>query len=354
MFLMRVVYRALLLVALGLAAGICSTSRADHPPGVFNATGAGPINFLAADTLRRGCWGFGGHTEYVSFDPRPDGQLAALFDQGLGAENVDYLSMTFVSVAYGLTENLTVVGRLPYVHYDDIRQGEDQGGVTVLEDQGDADGFGDFLLLGVLKVWESAAKDVQVSAIFGFEAPTGRTDAETLQGERFAFEHQLGSGSWDPLGGVAVSLAWDRLSFHANATYLHTTEGRRGTDLGDVVNYNGAIVYRLAHEDRHPHPWDACPPGGCEHCLHGCCCHRGRALDLIVELNGVWQEEHTIAGALDRDSGGHLLWFAPGLRYTHHEPWCVYSSCGIPIGQEANGANREAELRIVLGAIVNW
>ncbi len=348
---MRVLHRVLLLATAGLVSGICGTIRADHPPGLFSATNVGPINFLSAHTLDRGCWAFGGHSEYVSFDRRPDDQLPTLFDQGFDAENVDYSSVTFASVAYGVVEGLTVVGRMPYVHHDDVIQPEDQGGVTVLEDQGDAGGFGDFLLLGVLNLWQSPCGSVQVSAIFGVECPTGRTDAETLQFDRFAFEHQPGSHSWDPLGGAAVSLIQDRWSFHANATYLHTTEGRQGTDLGDLVNYNLAAVYRIVHHDFFRPPCEHCQASG-GRC--GCCTHPGHALDLVVELNGVWQEEHLLGGVVDRDSGGHVLWVSPGLRYTHHEPWCIYSTCGVPIAQEANGVNREVELRIVLGAIVNW
>ncbi len=351
---MRVLRRLLLLATVGLTSGIGGSVRADHPPSVFVATGAGPINFLSAQTLDQGCWAFAGHSEYTSYDRRPDSQLPELFAQGFDAENVDYTSVTFASVAYGLTENLTVVGRMPYVHHDDVIQPEDQGGVTVLEDQGDAGGFGDFMLLGVLKLWGPAAGGLQVSAIFGIECPTGRTDAETLQFDRFAFEHQPGSHSWDPLGGVAVSLVQDGWSFHANATYLHTTEGRQGTDLGDMVNYNLAAVYRIAHDDFYSQPCPHCQADGLRRPLHGCCGHWGRALDLVVELNGVWQEEHVLGGLTDRDSGGHVLWVSPGLRYTHHKPWCIYSSCGLPIAQDQNGVNREVNLRIVLGAIVFW
>ena len=135
-------------------------------------------------------------------------------------------------------------------------------------------------------IWGTSASALQVSAIFGIECPTGRTDAETLQFDRFAFEHQLGSHSWDPLGGVAVSLIQDGWSLHANATYLHTTDSREGTDLGDVVNYNLAAVYRIAHDDYFSQPCPHCQAAGLSRPLHGCCGHWGRALDLVVELNG--------------------------------------------------------------------
>jgi hypothetical protein len=348
-------FRARFIAAVGvsLALGLCGKVSADHPVGVFDTTGSGPINSLSANTLERGCWAFGAQTEYVNFKRYSDEQLTEFAAQGFDAENVDFSSVTFVSVGYGLTDDITLVARLPYVQLDDVREPVDQGSVISLEDRGDPSGHGDLLLLSVIEVWQSEADDTQVSAILGIEAPTGRTDSPTLQGETFAFEHQAGSRSWDSLFGAAVSAYRGVWSFHANSTYLWSPEGRPGTDLGDTFNYNAAVVCRLTSK----HLYSPCEHCHCEACLHDRlhgCCHEGRSLDLILELNGAWQDTHLIDGQVDQDSGGHLLLVSPGLRLTFHEPWCIYSSCGFPILQDQNGVNREIDFRVVLGVIVNY
>jgi hypothetical protein len=282
----------------------------------------------------------------VAFDRYSDEQILDLAAQGFDAENVDYSSVTFVSVGYGVTDDITLVTRLPYVHLDDVRE---PVGTTSLVDRGDASGHGDLLLLSLVELWQSESGDMQVSAILGVEAPTGRTDSPTLQGDTFAFEHQASSRSWDSVLGASASMWLKGWSFHANGTYRWTADGHEGTELGDAINYNAAAVYRLLPER---------PVCECPHCRHeGCycgCCHEGRSVDFVLEVNGAWQDNHVIGGQLDHDSGGHQLMVSPGLRLNSHEPWCIYSSCGLPIFQEQNRANRETEIRLVLGFIVNY
>ena len=365
---MRGSYRLFHLCALAVLFPV--TAQADHPAGVFGS-GGGPINFVSAGTMEEGAWTAGARVEYLGFDRFSDDELVALAGAGSEPDSIDFSFGTFVSVAYGLTDWLTVSARLPHAYQDDIREPEDIGaGVFEVENEGHTSGLADILFLGVVKLWETDAQDVQISAIVGLEIPSGRTNDLTREGDLFELEHQPGSGSWDPLVGLAVSRSWDRWSFHANGYYWFITEGRQDTGLGDIVGYNAGVVYRLCgHEHGHEHSHgcghehDGCHGHSCGchdaghehghdhcHCHHGCDHgHHGPTLDLVLELNGTWQDMHVVGVDPDENSGGHLLLLSPGLQLTLHEHWSVYTSVGVPIVQDLNGANHELDIRLVLG-----
>lgn len=363
---MRRLYRLFLLCTVaGLAP---AAALADHPVGVFGS-GGGPINFVSAGTLEQGSGAVGVRIDYLGFDRFTDAELESLAAAGSEPDSIDFSFGTFVSAAYGLTDWFTVSARLPHAYQDDIREPEDMGGgVFEVENEGHTSGLADILFLGVVKLWETEAQDVQVSAIVGLEIPSGRTDDLTREGDLFELEHQPGSGSWDPLVGLAVSRSWDRLSFHANGSYWFITEGRQDTDLGDIAGYNAGLVYRLigrahghshggAHDRQHHHGHSHGGQSNHEHGHHHGSsrhAHHAPTLDAVLELNGTRQGKHDVAGDVDEDSGGHLLLIAPGLQLTPREHWSLYSSVGLPIVQDLNGANHELDIRIVLGTSLSF
>jgi hypothetical protein len=75
----------------------------------------------------------------------------------------------------------------------------------------------------------------------------------------------------------------------------------------------------------------------------------GPAIDLVLELNGEWHDRQTIAGEEDPNSGGHVLFLAPGVRFSEGD-WSGFVSVGVPVARDMNGEQSEPELRIVTGA----
>ncbi len=157
----------------------------------------------------------------------------------------------------------------------------------------------------------------------GLKAPTGVTDDRDTSGERFETEHQPGSGSWDTLAGLALSRRIDSVSLHANILYIFATKGALDTDLGDGFHYNAAASYRMTGMNT--------------------------ALDLVLELNGEWKEKQTIAGSKDNDSGGNILYLAPGLRISPAQKWTAYFSVGLPIVQDLNGIQNDIDYKVLGG-----
>ena len=58
---------------------------------------------------------------------------------------------------------------------------------------------------------------------------------------------------------------------------------------------------------------------------------RHAALDLVLELNGEWQEGEEVGALIDPHSGGNLLFLSPGIRYVSELGWNTALSVGIPV-----------------------
>ena len=115
-------------------------------------------------------------------------------------------------------------------------------------DRGDTEGVGDLTLFGQYRFYGQDT-GLQASLLTGIKTPTGETGERDNQGELFEAEFQPGSGSWDPMLGLALSQAQGRWSVDGNVLYTIATEGTQHTDLGDRFHYNGAVTYRLKGGD---------------------------------------------------------------------------------------------------------
>jgi hypothetical protein len=176
------------------------------------------------------------------------------------------------------------------------------------------------------------------------QAVDGETDERDHEGALFETEFQPGSGSVDPLLGLAVTRRFGSASLSASVLGVFTTEGSQDTELGDIRTYNLGYAYRLGGEA--PRERDAAgteagqPPKA------------GTAWDLILELNSVHRQAETIDGTKDPNSGGTRVFLSPGVRATVDEHWSAYASVGFPISEDLNGAEQETDLRAVVG--VSW
>jgi hypothetical protein len=116
--------RALLLFAVcSMLLLLCSASvQADHPSPGLGSGMAGPISTLSAETLSQGQWTAGFRTEYLELDDLSNSKLARLSENGKAAHSTDYLISPSIGVAYGVTDNFTIAGQLPYVKRRGIRE----------------------------------------------------------------------------------------------------------------------------------------------------------------------------------------------------------------------------------------
>jgi hypothetical protein len=353
--------------ALALASLQPDLAHAHHPSGVANTGGAGPINTISATTLERDASSVSVMFEATKFAAFSDTQLADFAGRHIHAHSIDAILMPSLSYAYGLTNDLTVSLRLPYVIRTDIRAGEHahgHGGIisNTAEAFGDADGLGDLTALAQWRILNNPATRTEWAVLFGVKAPTGATD-RTGAGELLETEFQPGSGSWDGLIGLAATQRFNGWALDASALYTLGTRGAQDTDLGDRLQYGIAVSWRMlgeAHAAERMHAGVYVPTHGRTDASHDTHVHpapprgpSGPALDLVLELNGEWHAHQTIAGVQDANSGGHVLYLAPGLRLSA-QSWSGFVSVGVPVVNDLNGVQAEADWRVVTGVSVGF
>jgi hypothetical protein len=88
--------------------------------------------------------------------------------------------------------------------------------------------------------------DHLVSLLVGVELPTSPT-VKDAQGRPLSLDAQLGTGSWDPLLGLAYTMFRGDWSFIASATGFLSTRGRMGFRAGAALRSTVAAQYQ-------PHP----------------------------------------------------------------------------------------------------
>ena len=343
-----------------------SPAMAHHPSGVSSSGNSGPIVTIPATTLDQGAINAWLAFEYISFEELSDTVLkaAALNDEHV--HSLASLESPMAGLSYGVTNRLMVSLQLPYVIRTGIREGahdhaehdheaeeEHQEMVTTgVIDRGDSEGIGDLSILGQYR-FLGQSSGPQAALLFGVKTPTGATDERDDEGELFETEFQPGSGSWDGLFGLAVTQGMGRWSLDSNVLYTAATKGAEQTDLGDRFHYNGAISYRLvgagnavetAHEHRH---------GDGHYEGHQADDKGGFAVDLALEINGEWQAKQDISGETDPNSGGNVVYLSPGVRLTSNA-WSGFVSVGLPIINDMNGEQSEAEYRLIGGASVSF
>lgn len=360
------------LCAASSAAALCTFlsqgALAHNAGGPGNTGGAGPINTISASTPARGSGVIGIVVDYTSLDALSDDVLIEAAEHAhehgedhAHVHSIDTITSPSLNIAYGLTDDLMFAVRLPYIQRKGIREGhahEHEGEPVEFEvhNHGSASGIGDLSVLGQWRFFNDQAANREAAVLLGLKAPTGKTRDRDHDGERFDAEFQPGSGSWDGLFGLAFTQRFGQWSFDTSVLYTLVTEGIQDTDLGDRLNYGVALSYRVTGVAGHAPMYN----GGKAHRHDGAgapplsnTATSGPALDLIVELNGEWHDNQETAGERDGNSGGHTLYVSPGLRLSQ-DKWSAFASVGIPIVNDMNGIQSEADWRLVTGVMVGF
>jgi Putative MetA-pathway of phenol degradation len=346
-----------------LAVTLVPCARADHPSATVGVGAARPLNTESGMTLPARAWSVGLRSEYIDFDEFSDGRMLALqrADPDADVHSVESLLSLSLGVFYGLTDDLTVGLRVPYLRRTGLREpfsGTDgaatavvaahstdehsgvglPGGPAVL-DLGASDGLGDVTLFGQYRVLEHPAGH-HLSLLAGLKTPTGRTSVRSGQGLRLETDLQPGSGSWDGLLGLAYTRLLGRVSLDGSVLYTIVSEGAQRTDLGDTFAFGAAVAYRVQGEPRDAH--------GHDHDDHDhTTAHANLAWDLVLEVNGEWRDQEHIAGALNGNSDGTVLYLSPGLRLTIAGRVSFGVSVGVPLVTDLLGDQVDPSYRVI-------
>ena len=338
---------------------------AHHPGGGGNTGEAGPIFTIPASTLDEGQAAVGVMFEYVRLRTLSDQTLTSAAVAGnAGVHDLKTIESTSSILAYGLTHDLTVSMRVPWVGRTGVREGDAIDPLNlVVFNRGSSFGFSDITFLGQYRFFNDKKTQMEAAVFLGVKAPTGLTNRFDNQRQLFDAEFQPGSGTWNGLFGLAVTQRFGSWSLDGNVLYILSSTGTQDTNLGDRLLYNAALSYRLSRSraektgQGHTHlgadlsepmMYHGGPTGGTGHSHEEPATTPKRALDLVVELNGEWHGKQVTSGAADQNSGGTVIYLSPGLRFSY-DKWSTYVSVGIPVINEPYGIQPEPSWRIISG-----
>jgi hypothetical protein len=208
---------------------------------------------------------------------------------------------------YSLRKDFMLLANLPiritrldghlHVHHD--------GEVHAHGDTGGDEGIGDISLLGRYTFLTLHNQDTTtlLAITGGVKLPAGSTDGRNDEGEYLDAHTQLGTGSVDGLIGLSFNHARDRVSVSGNILYSINTGGETGDvdhEFGDSINYDVTAKYRVAPSESGQSriSWFA-------------------SLGIAGEARGKEEED----GSTVPDSGGHTIYFAPGLQLIADSHW---------------------------------
>ncbi len=236
-----------------------------------------------------------------------------------------HTAATSVSVlGYGVTPDLAIFGAVP-VAYKKLKL-TTPGGTRVTRK---ASGLGDIRIFARYTVYKKnmPGQTFRIAPFAGVELPTGE-NSETDALGRLPPSVQLGSGSWDPFGGMIVTYQTRDFEIDVQASYQANTKAG-GFEFGDVTRLDGSLQYRL---------WPQELSDSTSAFIYG-----------IGELNLIHQENNRANGVTNPNSGGTTLWGLVGLQYVTARR-IIEAGVQLPVVQDLNGTALERDY-IVRGSV---
>ena len=226
-----------------------------------------------------------------------------------------------VTVVYGFSERFAGILSVPWIY----RRHKTLSGTERITRK--TEGIGDISLLGKYRLYtrDEIGVTSRLSVISGFELPTGRTGDEDAHG-KLPRTLQAGSGAVDGILGAAFTHQTLNNEWDTNLTYQWNNEAHDFA-FGDVLKYTVAYQKRVL-------PW-ILPEEGIY-----------RQLNLVLELNGEWQQKHQDANSTVADSSGNTVYISPGLQMASKR-WVAEASIQLPVYQDLNGSQVETDYTAV-------
>jgi hypothetical protein len=292
----------------------------NHGPG----TSGGGSTTLSAETLREGRWSIDLRSDWTEFEHV---SVEEAEDKAVDSEEFDALERSWVNqlgLAYGLTDDVQLSVFSGYYSGSNFIDAEADGMGGAESATADPRGITDTWVNARWRVMQGASG--HLALIGGVKLPTGKDDVKLSNGEELEPSSQPGSGAVDYQLGAAYSrYLTPRVTLDASGVYtIHTSHA--GFEVGDRADLGLAFNYRLTEDVRAAHNWS-----------------------VFGELNGIWLGKDEEEGEANKNSGGETLYLSVGLRerINEHLSWTLAPA--LPILQDVNGEQVEADWRIGLG-----
>ena len=282
---------------------------------------ATPLITVPAHTLDRGEFAVSTGVNYQNFH-----EFSATDFRRINARRAHTHSLTsqlqvFLSAAYGVTDDLDIIVTYPFNStYGLLTTFQ---GITI--DEGNSIGLGDMTVITKYRFLDMPKSRFSAALLAGMKFPTGRTSETNEFGLTLAADDQPGTGSYDPLFGIALSKVFDNFNVDANILYLLSTVGAQDTIAGDVLNFNLALSHEVKNK-----------------ILPSEFLGQDLAWSLFTEMNGVWQEKTEFRGIKDDAHGGMVINWMNGLKLAINERFIWAMGMTFPLIQDLNSIQPEA------------
>jgi hypothetical protein len=163
-----------IIAAGGAALLLAQPAFAHHPTAISGAGGAGPLNTISATTLDQGQSAFSSVYEFIHFGGLSDAALTAgALLSGSHDHSIKTIGSVAVTYAYGVTNDLTVSARLPWIRRTGIREAEieDPAEPPEIFNRGDASGIGDMTFLGQYRFYNDRSTRTEAAVLLGVSKP---------------------------------------------------------------------------------------------------------------------------------------------------------------------------------------
>jgi len=245
-------------------------------------------------------------------------------DDPSGANRDHYVALSASVLGYGVTADLALFGVVP-VAKKKLKLNTPGGTRVTRKDSG----LGDVRAFARYTAYKNnmPGGSIRIAPFAGIELPTGSNTRTDALG-RLPPSVQLGSGSWDPFGGVIVTYQTLDFQIDAQASYQVNTKAD-GFEFGDVARLDGSLQYRL---------WPGKLSDDTSAFLYG-----------VSELNLIHKDKNEANGIGNPNSGGTSLWGLVGLQYVTARR-IVEAGVQLPLVQDLNGTALERDY-IVRGSV---
>lgn len=247
---------------------------------------------------------------------------------GHDVHSVEWAAEFFVGLSYGATDHLTVSLSLPFEVIHGFRAGEDDGvNPPAVVEATSISGMGDATLLGKYSL---LSDPVELSVLAGVKIPTGNTGQHDNNLDLLEPDHQPGSGSWDPLLGVAAGRQFERFWIGASVLWRITSRGRHDFTPGQQVLFAVKADYQILGLGKFPR-------------LYG-----------SLELSEQFTAKDKFLSVKNQDTGGSIVGLGVGLRLRADEHMTIATTVTFPIYQGLYGEQHEERYEVLFGTTYDF
>lgn len=239
------------------------------------------------------------------------------------AASLEHSALATASLRYGVTETTVLGARVAWWWTDGYAVGPElAGGGGPFE--GDPGGPSDLWLDGSWRFHRHPRGDF--AFLFGVKLPFGADDERLEGGGRISPSDQASTGAVDFRAGLAwTNQLTERLRFDASVE--RTLHGdNSGFEQGDRWDVGASFSWRLGADEGPGAGWSV------------------SGAMLMTNLEADVQD-----GASDPNSSGTLAWFAPSLMRSSTDGSALRFELALPVSQELDGDQVEADSRLTVG-----